>query len=335
MKSRCSRLRRRDSRGFTRADLAVVFGLIALVTVVALPSLHYARETAAGNSCAVRLGKLGKAVDDYETTNGFYPDAWYHPQDVNGSTTYHGFCTKLLPHLGEAELAKKYQWDKPWWAAENQEVVNTRVEVFECPTSPVEHVRKGLKAVGSAAEFPDRTMAIGDFIILRGYYDYASSPPPVDARVMGMLMGLSDPGPRDMAVDVRPRREMVTDGLAHTAMIGERCGRPGYWVQGKKVSDTNTLFGFDGGWASYQSVWPRTFEDDGKAIATQGVGPKTINCNNGFGVYSFHPGGANVVFGDGAVHFLNEKISSDVFLALLSRQRGEVLDSGDYDSRER
>lgn len=313
--------------------MLVVIGLATVVGLLAMPSLQYGRETAANASCTDRLGEIGKAVQQYESVNGFYPDAWYHPNDANGSTTYAGWCTKLLPYVGREELAKNYQNDKPWWDESNQPVVNEQISVYVCPTSPTEHVRQGLKAVGSAKEFPELTMAIGDYMILRGYIDYAASPPPVDNRVMGMLMGFSDPGARDQAVNIRPRREMVTDGLAHPAMIGERSGRPGYWVKGKKTSDTNTMFGFDGGWASYQSVWPRTFEEDGNTITTQGVGPRSINCNNGFGVYSFHPNGANVVFGDGAVHFLNEKINSYVFLALLSRQRGEVLDTSDYEGK--
>lgn len=323
----------RNRRGVSRVEVVVIFVILVLCATFVFPTLQHAKETAANQSCADRLRAIGRAVDDYESTHGFYPDAWYHPNDVNGSTTYHGWSTKLLPHLGYTELARTYHFDKPWWDEANQPAVNTQIPTYVCPTSPTEHVRKGLKAVGSQQEFPDRTMAIGDYMILRGYLDYAASPPPVDNRVMGMLMGLTDPGARGQAVDTRPRRELVTDGLSHTAMISERSGRPGYWVKGKKESDVNTQFGFDGGWASYQSVWPRTFEADGKTITTEGVGPKTINCNNGFGVYSFHSGGANVVFGDGAVHFLNDKINSYVFLALLSRQRGEVLDTSDYESK--
>jgi prepilin-type processing-associated H-X9-DG protein len=317
----------------TRTDYVAAMIIATIALSLALPTQQFARETTAKNSCTDRLRLIGKAVDQFERVQGYYPDAWYHPGDPSGSTTYGGWCTELLPYLEHEDLARRYHRDRPWWHESNQAVVNEQVPELVCPMSPVPHMRKGLKAVGSAEEFPELTMAVGDYMILRGYLDYAAAPPPVDNRVPGMLMGLTDPGARDQAVGIRPRRAMVTDGLSHTAMIGERAGRPGYWVRGKQEADFNTMFAFDGGWASYQSVWPRTFEDDGKTIVTSGVGPKTINCNNGFGVYAFHPGGANVVFGDGSVRFLNENVNSYVFLALLSRERGEVLDLSDYESR--
>ena len=40
---------------------------------------------------------------------------------------------------------------------------------------------------------------------------------------------------------------------------------------------------------------------------------------------SFHPGGAQFVFGDGAVHFLTEGIDYDTFRALASRNGGETI----------
>lgn len=314
----------------TRLDMAVAVSVVLIAARLLLPSLQAAREATAEQVCADRLRTLGGAVDRYESAHGFYPDAWYFPSDANGSTAYGGWCTQLLPYLGRMPLAEKYRFDKSFWDDENQPVVRERIAAFECPASGDDHLRRGLRKVGGPEEFADREMAIGDYIILRGYIDDFSSPPPVDSRVPGILMGMTDPGTRETAVNVRPRREMVADGLANTIMIGERSGRPGMWVNRKKVSDTNTLFVHDGGWASYQSIWPRTFEADGQTIAVTNVGPRAINCNNGFGVYAFHQGGANTLFGDGAVRFMNEKLDSYVYLALLSRQRGEVFQPGDY-----
>ena len=55
-----------------------------------------------------------------------------------------------------------------------------------------------------------------------------------------------------------------------------------------------------------------------------------MNCTNDREVYSFHPGGANVVFADGSVHFLKAAISIRVFAGLVTRAGGEVVSGGDY-----
>lgn len=47
--------------------------------------------------------------------------------------------------------------------------------------------------------------------------------------------------------------------------------------------------------------------------------------------YSFHPGGANVVFGDASARFLQEKISIRVFAALVTRDRAEILSPKDLE----
>ncbi len=45
---------------------------------------------------------------------------------------------------------------------------------------------------------------------------------------------------------------------------------------------------------------------------------------------SYHPGGVNMVFGDGSVHFVKDSISLIVWRALSTRNGGEVVSSSDY-----
>jgi prepilin-type N-terminal cleavage/methylation domain-containing protein/prepilin-type processing-associated H-X9-DG protein len=310
--------------GFTLIELLVVIAIIAILIGLLLPAVQKVREAAARMKCQNNLKQIGLAIHNYEGTYQYVPDAWYFPGDPSGSVAWGGWCTQLLPYIEQDNLFRSYRQDRSWWDPENQPAVNSQVSTYVCPSSPVRHVRTGLNTLGGAGTFPDRTMAVGDYVILRGYLDYVTTPAPTDNRVPGLLMGLSDPGGSGTASNCRPRFNMVTDGLSNTVMIGERAGRPGRWVKGKKVADTNNEFNFDGGWASYQSVWLRTFLADGNTIVTSGFGPCVINCNNGFDVYAFHPGGANVVFGDGSVRFLKESVSGQAFWAMLSRQRGEV-----------
>jgi prepilin-type processing-associated H-X9-DG protein len=63
--------------------------------------------------------------------------------------------------------------------------------------------------------------------------------------------------------------------------------------------------------------------DDEGGPATQSY---TYYVTQGTGeAYSFHPGGANFVFGDGAVHFLNENISIHDFARLVTRDQQDVM----------
>ena len=110
----------------------------------------------------------------------------------------------------------------------------------------------------------------------------------------------------------------ITDGLSCTLLITEQAGRPDWYIKGAKQLTTTTAApritsrprstaprtrsriprGGDAGRRTRSfSVW--TYSDDG---VTQN-GNNTINMNNSQGIYSFHRGGANAVFCDGAVHF--------------------------------
>jgi prepilin-type processing-associated H-X9-DG protein len=42
-------------------------------------------------------------------------------------------------------------------------------------------------------------------------------------------------------------------------------------------------------------------------------------------VYSFHPGGANVLFADGSVHFLSQNVSAATLVYLVTGSGGEVV----------
>jgi prepilin-type processing-associated H-X9-DG protein len=58
------------------------------------------------------------------------------------------------------------------------------------------------------------------------------------------------------------------------------------------------------------------------AQATQGINPPVTK----LGVSSVHPGGANVLFCDGSVHFLQDDIPAETWRALLTRDGGEDVE---------
>jgi prepilin-type processing-associated H-X9-DG protein len=105
--------------------------------------------------------------------------------------------------------------------------------------------------------------------------------------------------------------------------MAECAGRPQLW-QGRKPVTNVWLSG--GPWASRNLLWGRGATPDGTAF----YGPCAINCTNDREVYSFHTGGANVVFADGSVHFLHAGLSIRVFARLVTRAAGEVVSCDDF-----
>ena len=54
--------------------------------------------------------------------------------------------------------------------------------------------------------------------------------------------------------------------------------------------------------------------------------PDPVFGTNGTGEsYSFHSGGANVLFGDGSVRFVQESVSIITYAAMVTRSAGEIF----------
>jgi prepilin-type processing-associated H-X9-DG protein len=149
-----------------------------------------------------------------------------------------------------------------------------------------------------------------------------------------------------------PKLSDVSDGLSNTIALAESAGRPFvYRKNGLLNADqlVNRVNG--GGWAraandfaiegsNPDGTFPSTLSASSPPFGTCG-----INCTNGQDIgtvnggatpwpyyntegtgeiYSFHVSGANALFGDGSVHFLNQTLPISVLGALVTRGQGET-----------
>jgi prepilin-type N-terminal cleavage/methylation domain-containing protein/prepilin-type processing-associated H-X9-DG protein len=82
--------------------------------------------------------------------------------------------------------------------------------------------------------------------------------------------------------------------------------------------------GSDQGAPVTDPAWPGGSSGPSSLVqAVQSATPSNYATDPTGEVYAFHPGGANVALGDGAVRFINEKITIDIFAALVTRAGSE------------
>lgn len=117
----------------------------------------------------------------------------------------------------------------------------------------------------------------------------------------------------------------ITDGTSNTTMYSEAAGRDRQCYAGKSCTayDATKVTGMI--WAdSDNRITVTGTSVDG--LSAFGSGPCVMNCNNLQGdIYSFHTGGANIVFADGSVRFLRDTTTISTLAALVSKGGGEVV----------
>lgn len=314
---------------FSKFDGLAILLLFLAAFGLLTPLLVAGHQDAARAQCTDNLRNLGQGVLAYERVNRELPNGWYGPNfSADNPSVYSGWGARLLPYIDQDDLYRRYSWQHHYYAPENQAVIATPLSVFQCPSAPADRLMVGLTNIQTNETFADRKAATSDYNIPRGYMEYEQ--PRIDNRVPSALMGLTNDGAQRVCAQIIPRLNLVTDGLSTSIMLTEQGGRPDYYVKRAKQEDASRIFhaGFIGPWAGWGSNWARCGTPDGSR-EFKGVSDCLINCNNGFGIYSFHEGGANAVFMDGSVRFLNENIEPLVLFSLLSRAGAENVSPAD------
>jgi prepilin-type processing-associated H-X9-DG protein len=146
--------------------------------------------------------------------------------------------------------------------------------------------------------------------------------------------------------DKQTKLDEIRDGTSNTILLAEVAARPSIYQKGLRqplatspgiriigstgvyeaLGQTNASFG--GGWGDPLTglfILMGSDADGLYQVPPTGNNACLINCSNDLGIYSFHTGGAQVVFVDGSVHFLAKEMSPLTVIALITRGGGEVI----------
>ena len=127
------------------------------------------------------------------------------------------------------------------------------------------------------------------------------------------------------------RIDDITDGTSQTIFVSERLmDTPDFgWASGTRstLRNVGSPFSVSRGGFGRLPIGGNVVdydEDDSKAI----LALPNFDPVGGFG--SAHAGGINVLWGDGGVRFLKNRISRKLLRSLANRADGEILDDGEF-----
>jgi prepilin-type processing-associated H-X9-DG protein len=321
--------------GFSRVELVVTLGVVALGVGILLPAVQAARAKSAQEVCTNNLRKIGIACMEFEETNGGLPP---RRSSLNNGQPYGGWGAYILPYLGEDSVAKKYDLKRDFYDPANKEAVETKLAVFVCPSSPTGRTIGIQSQATVKSTNPDKDTV---FTVHAAPCDYISSNG-MNAGNTGYGINANGVVANDV-VGGNQRQAMtdgiflpltkITDGTSCTLLLIEQAGRPQLWRNGKRI-DSNAAGNMNptarGAWAGYGSIAFSIANSEGERPAKGDATDCVVNCTNQNSVYGFHTGGANILMSDGAVRFIGTKLDPLTFVYLTIRDDGHLISPTDY-----
>ena len=335
--------RKTSPHAYTLIETLVAIGIIGILIALLLPAVQAAREASRRAHCENNLRQIGLAVYGYVGVHSCYPPSYLREEAHRPALWFSVMSvqSRILPFLDQSALYNAINFQckamaEPmlgpgsdtfdWSLNRIQETVySTRLSVFICPSE------NSRLASGPASSYRGNTGLGSNFRLTAEYPDSGNGLFPE--------RGFVSPA-------------HVSDGLSHTAAFSERnmgSGRTGtpdperdhtnleglYYtadelLQASRIAARpGNLFAVDAGsrwfWAGREAtLYTHTQEPNGRIPdgleLTGAPAPGMATAR------SQHPGGVNVLMGDGSTRFVTETISRSVWRGFGSRSGGEVVD---------
>ena len=299
----------RRPAGFTLVELLVVIAIIGILIALLLPAVQAARESARRTQCINNLKQLGLALHHHQDGKKYLPSAATIVPPTSEKLV-RGLLVDLFPYIEANSLADQLNSTVNFDAPPNSVLGKQRLNFFLCPSHDKVHDENNTGVFWYASHYLG---VMGSYRKVQALEQAHCGSYSLDGLFIPDLSGEQTPpqAPRGN------RLEDVLDGTSNTLAMGERTYHIRTWMRGaeRQSAGPTKLCVIQ----AKNIRWPINTEP---AVRNYTANPRTCLFNDlYFG--SKHPGGANFVFADGSVHFLNQRISFRVYEDLATIKGGE------------
>jgi prepilin-type N-terminal cleavage/methylation domain-containing protein/prepilin-type processing-associated H-X9-DG protein len=354
----------RSRGGFTLIELLVVIAIIAVLIALLLPAVQSAREAARRAQCVNNLKQIGLALHNYHSTAGSFPmgvsaskNTWNSSNGCDATVTWNGWSAQalMLPYMEQTPIYNSINFMFDPLVCNSQNFQNTAflsiIPGYLCPSDGNAGPKLGFilnycasigTTIGNVQNFPGPSTGVFGYQTTYGIESIT------DGSSNTVAFGESLVGGGDgsrynyrgngvaAADNAYPWVMDASQNPAQTMTALQNCTAA--WLTAKPNAGLGVNRGWHWGWGAEAMTIVNTIVPPSSSTYTWNA------CRNGCstcGTYcmdhaaisnvsSNHPGGANVLFGDGSVRFIKNSIAISTWWAIGTRDNGEVVSADSY-----
>lgn len=340
------------SRGFTLIELLVVIAIISVLIALLLPAVQQAREAARRVQCVNNLKQLGIAIHNYEGSIGCFPSGaivapmnnWWVANNLAWPGHFrYSVPAMLTPFLDQTPAFNALNF---WYPIEdlagnpipqNATVFQMHINIFSCPSDISTTGQPGFAPSNYAAcagdglpggfglpapafGTPDGIFYFNSSTRFASVTDGSSQTAMMSESILGGSVNPPQPGspnPAQIVYQINAEISSFADTFVYHPLTVQQCQTP--------VSYYNTR----------NMAW--VMGEFRHCLYDHFMTPNSTmyDCLRGpyhgwKGARSRHPGGVNVLFGDGRVQFVKNSVNLVTWRGMATRAGGEVFGNDTY-----